>query len=324
MKAIVLKEYGIPEVLQEVEIDIPVLKETQVLVEMYAASINPADYVLRSGAVKDIMPVQLPYVLGADLAGVVKDIGNKVTHVKPGDRVMGMALKNGGAYADYAVVEENAIAIIPQTLSFMEAAALPVIGLTAWQSLFQYGKLQPGQRILIHAGAGGVGHIAVQLAKQAGAYVIATAREYNHEFVRLLGADEIIDYTTTDFTKAISSPVDIVLDMVMNKTATVLDPTIGETGRKSYEVLKDSGKLLSLVSMEINEYPKIRGIEAQFVHAEPNHNDLVSVLRYVQEGKLKVHLSGTFPFTSQGLAQAYCKCETNPKRGKIVIQRKQG
>lgn len=324
MKAIVLKEYGIPEVLQEMEIDIPEIKETQVLVEMYAASINPADYVLRSGAVKDIMPVQLPYVLGADLAGVVKEIGNKVTHVKPGDRVMGMALNNGGAYADYVVVEENAIAIIPQTLSFKEAAALPVIGLTAWQSLFQYGKLQPGQRILIHAGAGGVGHIAVQLAKQAGAYVIATAREYNHEFVQQLGADEVIDYTTTDFTKAISSPVDIVLDMVMDKTATVLDPTIGETGRKSYEVLKDGGKLLSLVSMAINEYPKIRGIEAQFVHAEPNHDDLVSVLRYVQEGKLKVHLSGTFPFTSHGLAEAYCKCETNPKRGKIVIQRKQG
>jgi len=146
MKAIVLKEYGIPEVLQEVEIDIPAIKETQVLVEMYAASINPADYVLRSGAVKDIMPVQLPYVLGADLAGVVKEIGNKVTHVKPGDRVMGIALNNGGAYADYVVVEENALAIIPQTLSFKEAAALPVIGLTAWQSLFQYGKLQPGQR----------------------------------------------------------------------------------------------------------------------------------------------------------------------------------
>jgi len=177
---------------------------------------------------------------------------------------------------------------------------------------------------VLGADLAGVGHVAVQLAKQAGAYVIATAREYNHEFVRQLGADEVIDYTTTDFTKAISSPVDIVLDMVIDKTATVLDPTIGETGRKSYKVLKDGGKLLSLVSMAINEYPKIRGIEAQFVHAEPNHNDFVAILRNIHEQKLKVHLSGIFPFTSQGLAEAYCKCETNPKRGKIVIQRKNG
>ncbi|ALB45630.1 NADP-dependent oxidoreductase [Clostridium beijerinckii] len=324
MKAIVLKEYGIPAVLQEQEIDVPVITETQVLVEMYAASINPADSVLRSGAVKDILPVQLPYVLGADLAGVVIEVGSKVTHLKPGDHVMGIPTNNGGAYADYVAMEENALAIIQPGMSFYEAAALPTVGLTAWQSLFRYGKLQSGQRILIHAGAGGVGHIAVQLAKQAGAYVIATAREFNHEFVRQLGADEVIDYTTTDFTKAISSPVDIVLDMVMDRSATVLDAKIGETGRKSYSVLKDGGKLISLVAMAINEHPQIRGIKAQFVHAEPNHDDLVSILQNVHEQKLKVHLSGIFPFTSQGLSEAYLKCETNPKRGKVVIQRKQG
>ncbi|WP_217597589.1 NADP-dependent oxidoreductase, partial [Cohnella sp. GbtcB17] len=212
MKAIVLKEFGVPAILQEQEIDVPVISETQVLVEMYAASINPADYILRSGAVRDILPVQLPYVLGADLAGVVTEVGSKVTLVKPGDQVMGIPVNNGGAYTDYVAVEENALAVIPQGMSFHEAAALPTVGLTAWQSLFKYGKLQSGQRILIHAGAGGVGHIAVQLAKQAGAYVIATALEMNHEFVLQLGADEVIDYTTTDFTKALSSPVDIVLD----------------------------------------------------------------------------------------------------------------
>lgn len=324
MKAIVLKEYGIPAVLQEQEVDIPAITETQVLVEMFAASINPADYVLRSGAVKDILPVQLPYILGADLAGVVTKIGNKVTLVKPGDRIMGIPVNNGGAYADFVAVEENALAAIDPTLSFQEAAALPTVGLTAWQALYKYGKLQPGQRILIHAGAGGVGHIAVQLAKQAGAYVIATAREYNHDFVRQLGADEVIDYAINNFTQAISSPVDVVLDMVMDKSAAVLDPTIGETGQKSFSVLKDGGKFISLVAMDINKYPKIRGIEAQFVHAEPNHDDLVSILQYVQEQKLMVHLGGNYPFTSQGLTEAYQKCETNPKRGKVIIQRKQG
>ncbi len=324
MKAIVLKEFGTPAILQEQEIDVPVITETQVLVEMYAASINPADSILRSGAVRDILPVQLPYVLGADLAGVVTEVGNKVTHVKPGDRVMGVPINNGGAYADYVVMEENALAIIQPGMSFHEAAALPTVGLTAWQSLFKYGKLQSGQRILIHAGAGGVGHIAVQLAKQAGAYVITTALEMNHEFVRQLGADEVIDYTTTDFTRAISSPVDIVLDMVMDRSSTVLDPKIGETGRKSYSVLKDGGKLISLVAMAINEHPKIRGIESQFVHAEPNRDDLVSILQTVHEQKLKVHLSGIFPFTSQGLSEAYRKCETNPKRGKGSHSEKAG
>lgn len=323
MKAIVLKEYGIPAVLQEQEVGVPAIADTQVLVEMFAASINPADYVLRSGAVKDILPVQLPYVLGADLAGVVKEIGNKVTLVKPGDRIMGIPVNNGGAYADYVAMDENALAKIEPSLPFQEAAALPTVGLTAWQALYKYGNLQSGQRILIHAGAGGVGHIAVQLAKQAGAYVIATARKFNHDFVRLLGADEVIDYAATDFTKAISNPVDIVLDMVMDRSATVIDPTIGETGRKSYSVLKDGGKLISLVAMAINEYPIIRGIEAQFVHAEPNHDDLASLLKYVQEQKLKVHISGTYPFTAQGLNEAYQKCETNPKRGKVIILRRE-
>src|SRR5581483_7494502 len=142
-----------------------------------------------------------------------------------------------GAYAEYVVVEEHALALIPPALSFPQAGALPAIALPAWQALFHYGQLQPGQRILIHAAAGGVGHVAVQLAKQQGAYVIATARTHNHDFVRQLGADEVIDYSVTDFTKAISTPVDIVLDMVMDRTAAVVDLKIGETGRKSYAVL---------------------------------------------------------------------------------------
>lgn len=322
MKAIVLQDYGIPAILHELEIVKPQINETQVLVEMYATSINPGDYILRSGASKNMIPVEFPFILGLDAAGVVKEIGEKVTQVKPGDRVMGLVTASG-AYADYVAMEENALAIIPATLSFNEAAALPVIALTAWQSLFQYGKLEAGQRILIHAGAGGVGHIAVQLAKQKGAYVIATARADNHEFVRKLGADEVIDYTKTDFVKAISEPVDVVLDMIMRRDA-VLDPTIGETGRKSYEVLKDGGKFISLVAMAIDEYPKIRGIEARFVHEKPTSNDMATIVNMVQEKKLKVHVSGIFPFTAQGISEAYSQSEINPKRGKIVIQRKQG
>lgn len=326
MKAIVLQHYGIPEALREQEIAEPERKETQVLVEMYATSINPGDYVLRSGATQHMIPIQFPYVLGTDVAGVVKEVGEKVTYVKPGERIMGLTPALGGAYAEYVVMEEKALALIPSTLSFQQAGALPAVALPAWQALFHYGQLQPGQRVLIHAAAGGVGHIAVQLAKQQGAYVIATARVHNHEFVRQLGADEVIDYSITDFTEAISTPVDVVLDMVMERTAAVVDLKIGETGRRSYAVLKDGGKFISLVAMEIDEYPKIRGIEAQFVHIQPNRDDLrddlEAIVRRVQEQKLQVHVNGIFPFTAQGINEAYRQSEIDPKRGKLVIQRK--
>ncbi|MFE5321877.1 NADP-dependent oxidoreductase [Paenibacillus sp. NPDC056579] len=313
MKAIVMHEYGAPEVLQELEVDIPELKETQILVEVHASSVNATDYLFRSGAGKHLFPLQFPHILGVDVAGVVTKIGEKVTHVKPGDRVMGLV--TAGGYADYVAVEANALVVIPPTLSFQEAAALPAVSLTAWQALFQYGKLQPGQRILIHAGAGGVGHIAVQLAKQHGAYVIATARTQNHEFVRQMGADEVIDYTTTDFAEAVSS-VDIVLDMVMK-----MDMGVGETALKSYTVLKDGGKLISLVSPAIADHPKIRGIEAQYVHVQPNHSDFSAIVRIVEEQKLKVHVDGVFPFTAQGIAEAHHQSESKHKRGKVVIKR---
>jgi len=328
MKAIVMPYYGIPETLREQDIAEPERKETQVLVEMYATSINPGDYVLRSGAAQYMMPIRFPYVPGTDVAGVVREVGEKVTSVKPGDRVIGLTPAVGGAYAEYVAVEEHALALIPPTLSFQQAGALPAVALPAWQALFHYGQLQPGQRILIHAAAGGVGHIAVQLAKQQGAYVIATARMHNYEFVRQLGADEVIDYSVTDFTKAISTPVDVVLDMVMDRTAAVVDLKLGETGRKSYTVLKDGGKFISLVALAIDEYPKVRGIDAQCVHIEPNRDDLrddlAAIVHSVQEQKLKVHVNGIFPFTAQGINEAYRQSEIDPKRGKLVIQRKVG
>lgn len=153
MKAIVIHDYGNPEGFEEQDIAIPIIKETQVLVDMYATTVSSADQLVLSGAFRHMLPVQFPHVLGVELAGVVKEIGEKVTHVKVGDSVMGL-VRAGGSYADYVALEESALTIIPSTLSFVEAAALPAGALTAWQSLFQYAKLQPGQRILIHAGAG--------------------------------------------------------------------------------------------------------------------------------------------------------------------------
>jgi NADPH:quinone reductase-like Zn-dependent oxidoreductase len=317
MKAIVMKDYGGPEVFEEQDIAVPSLKDNQVLVDMYATTASSADQLIRSGAFRQLSPLQFPYIPGVEFAGVVKEVGEKVTRVQAGDRVMGL-VRTGGGYAEQIAVDESALAIIPASLSFAEAAAIPASALTAWQSLFQYGELQPGQRILIHAGAGSVGHLAVQLAKQHGAYVITTARENSHEFLRQLGADEVIDYTTSDFAEGLS-PVDIVLDMVRDETVDKITG-IGETERKNYTLLKDGGKLISLVNSSIAKHEKLRGIDAQFAYIVPNPHDLEAIVHSIQEHKLRVHMDEIFPFSAEGVTAAHHYMETKGKRGKIVIQ----
>lgn len=323
MKAIALTSFGIPGTLEELEVPVPVLTDTQVLVEMRASSINPADIQLRSGAIlkssmADKFSAQLPLVLGIDVAGVVKEVGAKVSHFKPGDRVMGMVPM--GSYMDYVAVEEDHLAVIPESLSFEEAGATPTVALTAWQALFEYGRLQPGQRILVQAGAGGVGHAAVQLAKQHGAYVIATARDYNHDFVKELGADEVIDYTKADFAAQITEPVDIVLDSAKD-TSTFGTGLPGEIGEKNYSVIKDGGTYVSVVAFAIHQHPQVRSIDARFFQAVPNRADFEAIVRSMQEGKLNIHIEETYPFTSQGLLQAYRKSEAKQKRGKVIISK---
>lgn len=320
MKAIVMKDYGDSGVFEERNVDVPALNKHQVLVEIYATTAGSADQLVRSGAFREQLPLRFPHILGVEFAGVAAAIGSAVTQIKAGDRVMGL-IRSGGGYAEYAAVEEGALAVIPPAIPFVQAAALPASGLTAWQALFQYGKLQAGQRILIHAGAGGVGHLAVQLAKQHGAYVITTARKDNHEFVRQLGADEIIDYTARDFAEALS-PADIVLDMVRDP---IMDQKTGisRTELKNYAILKDGGTLISLVNPLIARQEKVRGIEARFAFIEPNPYDLAALLQCVREQKLQVHIDKVFPFSAQGVAEGHLHFDTKPKRGKTVIQRKE-
>ncbi|MFE5321880.1 NADP-dependent oxidoreductase [Paenibacillus sp. NPDC056579] len=327
MKAIALTSFGTPEVLEELEVPVPTITNTQVLVEMRVSSINPADILLRSGAIlqspmAEMFPAQLPLVLGNEVAGIVKEVGKNVRHFKPGDRVMGIVPI--GSYMDYVAVEEDHLAIIPESLSFEEVGAAPAVALTAWQALFEHGRLQPGQRILVQAGAGGVGHVAVQLAKQHGAYVIATARDYNHDFVKGLGADEVIDYTKVDFATEISEPVDIVLDTAMDQStfsSAFSTGLPGEIGKKNYSVIKDGGTYISLWAYAINEYPKVRNIDAFYFHARPNRTDFESIVNHMKENKLRIYIDETYPFTAQGLLQAYRKSEELPKRGKIVISK---
>lgn len=312
MHAIAIQHYGNPEVFTEQVLPTPSITETQVLIEMYATTVSSADQLVRSGAFKDVVQLQFPHVLGVEVAGIVRAAGKNVSRLKVGDRVMGLS-RSGGGYADFLALEENSAVVIPPELSYQEAAALPAAALSAWQSLFQYGQLHSGQRILIHAGAGGVGHLAVQMAKQHGAYVLATARAYNHEFVRQLGADEVIDYTTTDFAEA-AGTVDVVLDMV-RETEVDEDTGIGATEQKNLQILRDNGRLISLVDPLIATHPKVRGIEAQFAYIEPNPRDLASIIQQVREHKLKVHVEEIFPFTMQGIVEAHNHYETRKVRG---------
>ncbi|SDO85739.1 NADPH:quinone reductase [Paenibacillus sp. yr247] len=306
MKAITIQQYGNPDVLRQQEIDIPTVSGTQVLVEMHATSINPIDHKFRSGEMQDIFPVQFPHVLGLDIAGVVKAVGSEVTHFKPGDRVYGVG--SSGSYAEYTVADEGTLAKISPDHLFTDAGALPIVAITAWQGLFNHGKIKQGDKVLIHAGAGGVGHIAIQLAKQTGAYVITTASASNHDFVKQLGADEVIDYTTTDFSEQLTD-VDVVLD------------TMGwEVQEKSFPVIKEGGKLIALPSPIISDKVKNYPIVAEAAVIQPNRKDFEQIERWVREQKLKVHINTFLPFTEQGLIEGHHRIGTKHTNGKLVVQ----
>ena len=201
MKAVRIHKYGGPEVLQSEDLPRPqVSAAAEVLIRVHAAGVNPVDSTIRRGLVKEIFPVSLPWIPGSDVSGVIEEVGPDVTRFKKGDEVF--ALLNpakGGAYAEYVVVSESELALKPKSLHHIRAAAVPVAAVTAWNALFETAQLQSGQRVLIHGGAGGVGHFAVQLAKRKGAHVIATASAKNHELVYELGADEVIDYQAQKF-----------------------------------------------------------------------------------------------------------------------------
>lgn len=307
MRAITIHGYGGPDMLGEQELAVPTCNDNQVLVEMYATSINPVDSNIRAGRVQEVFPVQrFPHILGLDLAGVVKEVGAKVKHLKRGDRVFGLG--SSGTYAEYTVAAEAGIAKLSNSITFNEAGALPAVALTAWHSLFRYGELKEGERVLIHGGAGGVGHLAIQMAKLTGAHVIATASSRNHEFVRNLGADEVIDYTAVDFSEVVRD-VDIVFDFV-----------VGLEQEKNCRVLKKSGRVVSIVTPAIADIARIYGVDGKFVIVDPKREQLEQIDWWMQEQKLKVHINDIFPLDTAPLRMAHTRIETKHTRGKLVIQ----
>lgn len=308
MLAISQDSFGGPDVLRAVERPVPEPTFTEVLVRVHATSVHPVETAIRSGAFPLIGAP--PFVLGWDVSGVVAAVGPGASRFRVGDEVYGMPFfpRPAGAYAEYLTAPSRMLARKPASLDHARAAALPLVGLTAWQGLVDYADVRPGDRVLVHAAGGGVGHVAVQIAKARGAYVIGTAGGDKREFVASLGADEVVDYRTTDFTEAVRD-VDVVLDVVG-----------GGYGERSLGVLRPGGTLVTAVDHTddgLRAQAEARGLRFFGVAVEPDHVGLDALTALVEEGRLRPCVSRTYPL--RDVARAHRAVESGSTRGKVVL-----
>ena len=309
MKAVVIDQYGGIEVLKEREVNKPEINENQVLIEMHATSINPIDWKIRQGYLKDMIPFQFPVILGWDAAGVIVEKGSKVDSFNVGDRVFARPRTTAkGTYAEYVATEENLLAKIPDNISFNEAASVPLAALTAWQCLLDIGTIKPGDKVLIHAGAGGVGTMAIQIAKNIGAYVATTGSGKNEEFLKELGADVVIDYQNQDFEK------------VLKDYDFVLDTMGGDVQTKSYSVLKKGDLLVSIVSTPDAKVAAEYGVSGVFHMLSARGDQLQAIAKLMEDKKLKPIVGHVFDLSEQGLQAAHALSESHHAKGKIVIK----
>jgi alcohol dehydrogenase len=312
MKAVKYSNYGGIDVLELVtNADKPVIGDGQVLVEVEAASINPIDYKVRMGYMKDFVPLKFPAIIGGDFAGIVKEIrgGNPV--FKPGDRVFGFAIVlNGGSgsFAEFVAANIGNTAPAPRTIDFLKAAALPLAGASAIQAIEDAIKLKKGQRILIHGGAGGIGSIAIQLAKSIGAEIATTVSGRDISFVKELGAGTVIDYYSQEF------------DTVIKNFDSVLDLVGGETTAKSFKVLRKGGVLVSLVGHPDEALAAKNGITAmgQMTTTDTKHLERLAAL--VDNGTIRIAVDKVF--TLDQAREAFTHAERNHPRGKVVVTMK--
>jgi NADPH:quinone reductase-like Zn-dependent oxidoreductase len=305
MKAVVAHEYGAPDVLKFEEVPRPEPKEDEALVRVIASGVNPADPLTLSGKYAKEFGTHLPLIPGYDIAGVVEKTGANLTKLKVGDAVYGYSTFGGG-WAQYVTVKEWEVAAKPKSLNFVEAAAVPMGALTAWQALVDVAKLQPGQTILIHGGSGGVGGFAVQIAKARGAHVIATASTANQDLLKQLGADVAIDYTKTKF-EDVAKDVDAVLD-----------PIGKETLARSYAVVKKGGIVMCLVALPNRAELQKRGIHGAAISAHPDAADLTEIAHLIDAGKIKPIVTQVLPLSEAITAQQ--QAATHHTRGKVVLR----
>ena len=331
MKAFIVDRYGKKERGRIGEMPDPKLRENDVLVQVYAAAVNPLDSKIRSGEFKLILPYRLPLILGNDVAGVVVQAGRHVRRFKVGDQVYARPPEDRiGSFAELIALNEDAVALMPKKLTMEEAASIPLAALTAWQALIEKAGLKKGHKVLIHAGSGGVGTIAIQLARHLGATVATTTSTANLDLVRSLGADIAIDYKTTDFSKVLSD-----YDVVLNSLGT-------ETLNKSLEVLKPGGKLISISGPPDPDFAKSRGagwflklvvnllsfvirrkakqhrVSYSFVFMRASGEQLDEITSLIGAGVIRPVVDRVFPFESTSYALAYV--ESGRAKGKVVVK----
>ena len=312
MKAILLNKVGSIDNLLFQDIDKPMLKKGEVLVKVNAISINPADALCRANeeALNFIMGVQRPVILGWDIAGDIVEKAAETDGFELGDAVFSFLdfFKGGKGYAEYVAVRLDLLAHKPANVSYAEAASITMCGLTAWQPLIEQANIKKGDRVLIHAASGGVGHLAVQLVKYLGATVIATSSEKNRDFVLSLGADQHIDYQAHRLSEETGN-IDFVLDTVG-----------GDALDQSIDVVKENGKIITLLptlSEEVKAKAARKNVNLAFMASHPSGKDLTFLAGLLSNGTIKVHISATYPFAEMG--KAHTQIETRRTVGKVVV-----
>jgi NADPH:quinone reductase-like Zn-dependent oxidoreductase len=306
MKAVRIHAYGNADVLMYEDAPVPSVASNEVLVRVVAASVNPVDWKIREGYLRKMISYPLPLTLGWDVSGVVEAVGAGVSRFRVGDAVFSRPdIKRNGTYAEYAAIREDEIAHKPKTISHVEAASLPLAGITAWEALMTAAQLAPQQRVLIHAGSGGVGSLAVQLAKAQGAFVMATTSGRNLAFVKSLGADEVIDYQAQPFEK-VAADVDVVFDTVGGKVQDA-----------SWSVISPGGILVSIISPPSDERAQALGVRGAFVFIEPNAEVLARLAERVDTGVLRPIVGAEFALKDTAKAHAFS--QTGRAVGKIVL-----
>jgi NADPH:quinone reductase-like Zn-dependent oxidoreductase len=307
MRSVRFHSYGGPDVLVLEEVPRPQAGAGEVLIRVYAASVNPIDWKVRAGHVKDLLPHRLPLIPGWDASGVVEAVGPDVTAFKMGDAVYGMLdFMRNGAYAEFVVAKARDLAPKSRSIDHIQAAAVPLAALTAWQSLFEVAGLAPDHTVLIHAAAGGVGHFAVQFAKWKGARVIATASAGNKSFLLELGADVVIDYQTSRFEEA-ASEVDVILDLIG-----------GDTQERSWQVLKKGGILVATLGISSPETARQYGVRGERVGVHADAAQLTQIAGLIDAGVFKPAVTTILPLAEA--ARAHELSQAGHVRGKIVLQ----
>lgn len=330
MKAMIIEKYGkVP--LKLADIPVPAIGDNDVLAEIVAASINPIDLKIRDGKVKMLLKYKMPLILGNDFSGVVKQVGKGVTKFKVGDEIYGRATKDRiGTFTEYIAIGENAIAIKPKNLSFEEAASIPLVGLTSYQALHDILKMSPGQKVLIQAGAGGVGSFAIQLAKTMGVYVATTASKAGYELVRSLGADKIIDYKNEAF------------DKILQDYDGVFDTIGGETLEKAFDIVKPGGQVVSvsglpnahfgkkygsgllkttlfrMATLQISKLERQNNVKYTFLFMKPSGEQLKIITELIELGKIRPVIDRIFPFEEAQKALEYS--EAGRAKGKVILK----